>query len=88
MGRLGAAILQGLGQTQWVAYSEAEYVETAVRLAQDQDALGAVRSGLRDRMARSCLMDEVGFTRDLEQAYHSMFALWAAKSSHAHAQAT
>jgi len=77
VGRLGASILQGLGHPKWIARSEDEYVEIAVKLAQDSNHLARVRAGLRRQMQESCLMDETGFTRDLEQVYRDMFQAWA-----------
>jgi len=81
VGRLGASILHGLGQPDWVAESEQAYIDVAVGLALDLDALAGLRAGLRQRMAGSVLMDEVGFTRQLERAYRDMFARWAALDS-------
>jgi predicted O-linked N-acetylglucosamine transferase (SPINDLY family) len=77
VGRLGASILQGLGHPEWIARSEDEYIEITVKLAHDSNHLAQVRSGLRRQMQESCLMDETGFTRDLEQVYREMFRAWA-----------
>ena len=80
VGRLGAAVLHGLGEPGWIAHSEEEYVDVAVKLAQDLYHLARIRAGLRRQMRQSCLMDEVGFTRDIERAYRGMFEAWAFKS--------
>jgi predicted O-linked N-acetylglucosamine transferase (SPINDLY family) len=77
VGRLGASILQGLGHPEWIARAEDEYVEITVKLAHDSNHLARVRAGLRHQMQESCLMDETGFTRDLEQVYREMFRAWA-----------
>lgn len=76
VGRLGAAILHGAGHPEWVAASEDEYVDIAVRLAQDREALAIVRADLRQDMEQSDLMDEPGFTRDIEKIYVEMFREW------------
>ncbi len=76
VGRLGASILEGVGHPEWVAESEEAYVDTAVALAQDQQKLAALRGRLRQDMQRSCLMDEAGFTRDLEHGCLAMFREW------------
>ena len=76
VGCLGASILQGLGKPGWIARSEEQYVQLAVTLAGDLDGLALLRRDLRSQMKESCLMDEAGFTRDLEQAYRSMFDAW------------
>ncbi len=77
VGTLGHAILAGLGQTEWVAHSEDEYVAIAVALAADWPRLAAIRANLRAVMQNSPLMDETGFTRRVEAAYRQMFAAWA-----------
>ena len=81
VGRLGASILHGLGHPEWIAYSEAQYVEVAVNLAQNCDALVRVRASLRREMRKSCLMDEAGFARDIEKAYRDMFEAWLQRVS-------
>ena len=80
VGRLGATILHGLGQAAWIAESEEQYVVIAVKLAQNWDGLAQVRASLRGQLQQSCLMDEGGFTRELEQVYRSMFEAWASRS--------
>ncbi len=77
VGRIGSAILQGLGRPEWIADSEAAYIDKVVALASDLPALAALRAGLRARMQGSPLMDEAGFVRGVEAAYRQMFARWA-----------
>lgn len=76
VGRLGATILQGVGHSEWVATSEDEYVELAVDLASDLTRLAHHRAHLRGEMEHSPLMDELGFTRALENTYREMFEIW------------
>ncbi|HVR54541.1 MAG TPA: tetratricopeptide repeat protein, partial [Pseudorhodoferax sp.] len=76
VGRIGSAILQGLGRTEWIAQSEAQYVDKVVALASDLPALVATRAALRGQMQASALMDEAGFTRAVEQAFRQMFSRW------------
>ena len=80
VGRLGSAILQGLGHPEWVAASEERYVEIAAGLAADVPRLAALRAGLRGAMQASALMDEAGFARKVEAAYRAMFSRWAGGS--------
>ncbi|MBV8617366.1 MAG: tetratricopeptide repeat protein, partial [Curvibacter sp.] len=75
-GRMGGAILKGLGRSEWIAYSEAEYVDKLVGLAEDVPGLRALRAGLRAEMRASALMDEPRFTRRVEAAYRAMFQSW------------
>jgi protein O-GlcNAc transferase len=47
-----------------------------VVLAADLPALAQQRATLRQQMRDSRLMDEVGFARNVEQAYAQMFQRW------------
>ena len=76
MGTLGASVLTAVGHPEWIATTEAEYVEKLVALAGDLDILAKVRMGLRAEMQASALMDEPGFARDVEDAYVQMFKKW------------
>jgi predicted O-linked N-acetylglucosamine transferase (SPINDLY family) len=81
VGCLGASILHGAGHPEWIAETEDEYIAKAVALAQDIPALVALRSQLRIQMQQSPLMDEVGFTRAVEQAYRQMWQQWCESKS-------
>jgi predicted O-linked N-acetylglucosamine transferase (SPINDLY family) len=77
VGRLGSSILEGAGHPEWIARTEQEYVEKAVALGADLERLSRQRASLRAEMQASALMDEAGFARKVEQAYHEMFDNWA-----------
>lgn len=77
--RFGGSGLATLGLTQHIAHSIDEYVDIAVRLAEEVDALDALRGQLRGRMADSPLLDYAGFTRNLEAEYRQMWARYCAK---------
>ena len=66
-----------LGLPEWVAESEEEYIDKALRFAQDPEALAQVRAGMRERMRTSPLMDGAGFAREVEAAYREMYEKWA-----------
>jgi predicted O-linked N-acetylglucosamine transferase (SPINDLY family) len=76
VGRIGSAILEGVGHPEWIARTEDEYVDKVVALAADLPALAHQRATLRQQMRDSRLMDEVGFARNVEQAYAQMFQRW------------
>ena len=76
-GRLGSAILEGIGHPEWIAHTELEYIEHAVALASDLTQLSALRANLRTELSNSPLMDEPAFTCKVEAAYKEMFALWS-----------
>jgi predicted O-linked N-acetylglucosamine transferase (SPINDLY family) len=83
VGRLGSSILEGVGHPEWIALSEAEYIEKAVALAADLPKLAELRAGLRQAMEAGPLMDEIGFARKVETAYREMWQRWCAQSGEA-----
>lgn len=76
VGRIGSSILHGIRRPEWVAQSEVDYVEKVVALAADIPALANIRTGLRDEMHASPLMDEPAFARKFEGALREMFKNW------------
>jgi len=45
------------------------------------EELGVLRSGMRERLKASALMDEVGFVRGLEAAYRRMWVKWCERQA-------
>ena len=76
VGRMGAMILTGLGHEEWIAGTEAEYIDKAVAMAGDLPKLAKLHANLRPEMERSRLMDERGFAHDVEAAYRDMWRRW------------
>lgn len=74
--RAGSNILKYVDLADLVADSESEYVAKAVALAADRDVLRRHRSGLRERMMASPLMDTVGFAKGIEDALRGMWRVW------------
>lgn len=74
LGRQGEAHLRNLGLDDWVAHTEAEFVELARHHASPQglQALATVRSQLRERCRSSPLFDNVRFAADWTQALQAM----------------
>ncbi|HZQ72367.1 MAG TPA: tetratricopeptide repeat protein [Burkholderiales bacterium] len=75
-GRMGSSILSAVGLAELVARDVDGYVERCAALAADPQRLAQMRAGLRERVRRSPLMDEAGFTRALERDY---IAAWEDK---------
>jgi len=75
-GRVGASILTQVGLTELIAYSTAQYVEIAVGLANDRENLIGLHAHLRERVARSPLMDASGLAHNIEGAYRAMWTAW------------
>ena len=71
--RVGASFLTHVGLPELVASSPEEYVDIAVKLANDKVRLNTLRTTLRSMMARSSLMDAAGVTKAVETAYRGMF---------------
>jgi protein O-GlcNAc transferase len=74
--RIGVTVLANAGLHELIATTEEEYLALAVALACDTDRLKTIRSGLRDRIKNSPLMDASRFTGHLEQAYRGMWQRW------------
>ena len=73
VGRGGTSILSNVGLPKLLAKSQEEYVRIAADLAGDTARLNELRLGLRERMKRSPLMDELRFARNIESAYREMW---------------
>jgi predicted O-linked N-acetylglucosamine transferase (SPINDLY family)/predicted SAM-dependent methyltransferase len=71
--RVGASLLNSLGLVSLVARNVEEFVRICARLATDLEGTAALRAGLRDRLRASPLMDEAGFTRELERCYQEIW---------------
>ncbi len=65
-GLMGASVLNAAGKSQWIAASDDGAVSIASALANDQDTLSEIRTGLRDDLKASALLDVKGYTKALE----------------------
>lgn len=74
--RMATSILNAIGRPEWIAHSEAEYVDKVVALALDVGQRQALRTDQRRRIANSPLCDAHGLARTLEDAYSEMFERW------------
>ena len=71
--RVGTSLLSTLGLEDLVARDAAQFVRLCATLAADRDRMVALRASLRDRLRASPLMDEAGFTRELEVCYQGIW---------------
>jgi len=76
VGRSGVSLLSNVGLPVLIAKSPQEYIEIAASLAKELPKLTELRSGLREKMQGSSLMDIRRFTAGIEAAYRQM---WVAK---------
>jgi protein O-GlcNAc transferase len=83
VGRAGLSQLTNLGLEELAARTPDDYVRLAVDWAGDLARLQILRSGLRERMKRSPLMDAAGFTRGIEAAYRAMWRKWCGNTPQA-----
>jgi predicted O-linked N-acetylglucosamine transferase (SPINDLY family) len=73
LSRVGVSLLSAVGLGDLVAGNAESYVDLAVALACNPERLLYLRENLRQMMAVSPLMDSVGITHDVENAYKSMY---------------
>jgi protein O-GlcNAc transferase len=71
--RVGASILTAMGQQEWIANGDDEFVRIAEDLAGDSQKLSEHRAQLRGRMKSSPITDGPGFTRRFEFALRQMW---------------
>ena len=76
LSRIGASMLTCAGLSEWVAWSEDEYVELAVKHAQDVAGLTRLRQEMRGRVAETALFDAKRFAPQLEEA---LLGVWRHK---------
>jgi protein O-GlcNAc transferase len=75
-GRLGESLFTTANLPDWLAGTPDEYVEKAVRFAQDLPRLANLRAGLREKVAHSPLMDAPRFARHFEHALREAWHTW------------
>ena len=76
--RVGASILGSMGLQECIANDPQSYVDKAVSLAQDTQALAALRASLRTRMQAAGLLDGRGLAAEAESAFRAMWRTWCA----------
>lgn len=70
--RLSVSVLSNLGLESWIARDVGQYIDIAVKMAGEREALRAGRELRRKQMADSILCDAKGFTAKLEAVYQKM----------------
>lgn len=78
--RIGVPVVQPCGLDELIAEDWDDYVQRALDLTEDFQALDALRAKVRPGFDASPYQDEVGFTRNLEGVFRQMFERWLAKS--------
>lgn len=81
VGRGGVSLMNNLGLPEFVARTPDQYIDAAVRIARDRDALRALRKTLRGRLQASPVGDAPRFARAMENALFEMARLGPRKDS-------
>jgi predicted O-linked N-acetylglucosamine transferase (SPINDLY family) len=74
--RLGVTMLGNAGLPELIAKNIDDYVKIATTLATDKERLRGLRHHLREKVAKSPLMDQKQFARNMEAAYREMWQKW------------
>ena len=72
VGRVAGVFNKAVGLEDWNVDTIEDYIEKAVAVSQDLQALAELRMGLRNRVRQSRLMDYAGFARRFEGALLEM----------------
>ena len=78
LARVGSSLLSCAGLKEWIARSEDEYMQIALKQASDVDGLVRLRAALRDKVRRTVLFDAKRFAPQLENA---LWEMWRCKTS-------
>lgn len=75
-GRHAATHLTNADMAEWIATNEKDYIDIAVKWANDIDGLAKLRSGLRDHVSKTPLVDGPLFAKNFEVALRHMWSEW------------
>jgi predicted O-linked N-acetylglucosamine transferase (SPINDLY family) len=79
VGRAGASILANVGLPELSVRTPEEYMTLAVVWAGDCGRLTALRSGLRERMRESGILDGRRYAADMESVFREMWRSWCSR---------
>ena len=77
--RVGGSLLHEIGMPELIADNAGEFVAIASELARDIPRLGELRGGMRDRLEKTPLRDELGFAREIEATYRDLWRRWCSR---------
>lgn len=72
-GRQTAGFLQTIGLSDWVTFTQEQFVSRAIAAASEHEKLKIIRLELREKMAASTLCDGARFTRNLESTFKEIY---------------
>ena len=73
--RVGVSLLSAVGLQEFITHTREDYIEKAVALAGQTERLEELRTGMRERLRQSVLMDEKRFVQGFEKALMEMATL-------------
>ena len=73
--RVGVSLLSAVGLQEFITDTREDYIEKAVALAGQKERLEELRTGMRERLRESVLMDEKRFVQGFEKALMEMATL-------------
>lgn len=71
--RFGYSLLKNIGLDDCCAFSKEEYIDIAIRLAENRALLDDLHKSLRQKMLQSPLMQGEAYMQDAEQAYDRIY---------------
>ncbi len=78
VGRISASILTALGLTDWIANTEQEYIEIALKKSLNLKGLSKIRQRLKENFKLSAIGDPKVYTLAVEQEYRLLWREWCA----------
>ena len=75
-GRFGYSLLHNMGLDELCTFSEEEYIQKAINLANDWDRIRDYHLTLRRRMRQSPIMDDTIYMAEIETAYEKIWNAW------------
>jgi protein O-GlcNAc transferase len=79
--RSSASLLTAIGLDSWIAKDAEDWLQRAMRLCADVNALAQLRAGLREGVQSSALVDFKKFVDDLETHYATVWKAWCKQRS-------
>lgn len=73
--RVGCSIMNQIGLGDWVVHNADDYVARAIEKVDDLASLAALRSGMRERLSQSPLLDGERIVNELDQAFREWVQL-------------
>ena len=74
--RFGYSLLKNVGLEELCAFSEEEYVQKAIELANDWDRIREYHLTIRRKMEESPVMNDTIYMGEIEAAYEKIFKAW------------